>query len=277
LHDDQKHYLIQRPVLAVAAGFAVGSLGGLIGLGGAEFRLPILISAFALLPQRAIRFNLLISLVTLAAAAATRSRLDFTPAITLADVAASIIAGGMIAAWLGAAALARLSHERLMSIIILLLSLISALLTYEAIDIGGVTLPHVQEPVARVIAGLGFGVLVGLVSSLLGVAGGEFIILILAFVFGADKKTVGTLSLLISLPIVATGVVKHWLTGHYRSRDVLFRLVLPMSLGSIAGAILGGALAATAPVSAIKLLLAAILAASAIKLARESRIRPGRQ
>ncbi len=33
-----------RPGLAFASGAAVGVLGGLIGLGGAEFRLPLLLS-----------------------------------------------------------------------------------------------------------------------------------------------------------------------------------------------------------------------------------------
>jgi hypothetical protein len=69
---------------------------------------------------------------------------------------------------------------------------------------------------------------VGAISSLLGVAGGEFIIPILIFVFGADIRTAGTASVLISLPIVFTGVARHWLTGHYRSHTMLAYLVLPM-------------------------------------------------
>jgi hypothetical protein len=40
----------------------VALLGDLIGLGGAEFRLPLLIAVVALYPHRAIRINLLISL-----------------------------------------------------------------------------------------------------------------------------------------------------------------------------------------------------------------------
>jgi uncharacterized protein len=48
----------------------------------------------------------------------------------------------------------------------------------------------------------------------LGVAGGEFIILILVFVFGADIKTAGTASVLISIPIVVAGLARHLFTGH---------------------------------------------------------------
>jgi hypothetical protein len=49
-------------------------------------------------------------------------------------------------------------------------------------------------------ADLLFGLGIGLVSSLLGVAGGEVIIPTLVFAYGADIKTAGTTSLLISLP-----------------------------------------------------------------------------
>lgn len=265
--DGHKHYAIQRPWLALAAGLAVGTLGGLIGLGGAEFRLPILISTFALLPHRAVRFNLLVSLVTLTAAAATR--LEFHSSLEVgpfADVLTSMIVGGMIAAWIGAAALSRIPAKRLMSIIVVLLMMIALMLTIEATYATTFSLAVPDNPVARWIAGVAAGLFVGAVSSLLGVAGGEFIIPILVFVFGAGIKTAGTLSLLISLPIVAIGVLKHRLTGHYRSRDVLIRLVLPMSAGSVMGAFLGALLADVVASAALKVILAVILASSAVKL-----------
>ena len=75
-------YPIRRPLAAASAGIAAAILGGLIGLGGAEFRLPILIAVFALYPHRAIRINLLISLVALAASAV--SRLGFLHTVDLA-------------------------------------------------------------------------------------------------------------------------------------------------------------------------------------------------
>ena len=106
----------------------------------------------------------------------------------------------------------------------------------------------------------------GSISSVLGVAGGEFIIPILIFVFGAEIRTAGTASVLISIPVVLTGVARHWLTGHYRSQSLLAHLVLPMCIGSLVGAIIGGYLAASAPTDALRLLLAAILAVSAVKL-----------
>ena len=110
------------------------------------------------------------------------------------------------------------------------------------------------------------GLLVGAISSLLGVAGGEFIIPILIFAFGADIRTAGTASVLISIPVVFAGVARHWLSGHYRSQSLLIDLVLPMAIGSGLGAMVGGYLAVWAPTDALRIVLAAILTISAAKL-----------
>ncbi len=244
--------------------------GASLGFGGAEFRLPILITIFALFPHRAVRFNLLVSLITLAFAFATRLNIYSGAGIAAnIDVLTSMIAGGMIAAWIGAGMLSRIPPERLMSIIAGLLLVVAVLLVAEAGLSTETPFELPRDPLIRSIAGVLAGLLVGAISSLLGVAGGEFIIPILIFLFGADIQTAGTLSLLISLPIVAVGVAKHRLNKHYRSREVLQHLVLPMSLGSIAGAILGGYLSAYAASGFLKVFLAAILAASAVKLWRK--------
>ena len=265
-----KSYDVRRPWTAAAAGTLVGALGGLIGLGGAEFRLPVLITIFALLPHRAVRFNLLVSLITLAFAFATRINVHSGAGISdNMDVLASMIAGGMIAAWVGAGMLSRIPPERLMTIISALLLVVAVLLVAEAGLSSETPLALPRDPLIRSIAGVLAGLLVGAISSLLGVAGGEFIIPILIFLFGLDIQSAGTLSLLISLPIVAIGVAKHRLKKHYRSRDVLQHLVLPMSVGSIAGAILGGYVSAYAASGVLKVFLATILAASAVKLWRK--------
>ncbi len=265
-----RSYGVRRPWTAVAAGILVGTLGGLIGLGGAEFRLPVLITIFALFPHRAVRFNLLVSLITLAFAFATRLNVHSGASILAnLDVVTSMIVGGMIAAWIGAGMLSRIPPERLMAIIAGLLLVVAVLLVAEAGFSAETPFELPRDPLIRSFAGVLAGLLVGAISSLLGVAGGEFIIPILIFLFGADIQTAGTLSLLISLPIVAVGVAKHRLNQHYRSRDVLQHLVLPMSLGSIVGAILGGYLSAYAASGFLKVFLAVILAASAIKLWRK--------
>jgi uncharacterized protein len=263
----ERLYPIRRPLAAASAGAAVAILGGLIGLGGAEFRLPILISIFALYPHRAIRINLLISLVTLGMSAA--SRLGFLHMGNIADHAveiAGMLTGGVIAAWFGASLLSRIPKTRIMGVIAVLLLVTAVLLALETMTKGTAWVLISDHSLWRGPAAIVAGLVVGTISSLLGVAGGELIIPILIFFFGLDIRTAGTASVLISLPIVLTGVVRHWLTGHYRSQTMLAYLAIPMSIGSLIGALVGGYLAAWAPTDALRVTLAVILAVSAIKL-----------
>jgi uncharacterized protein len=263
----ERLYPIRRPLAAACAGAAVAILGGLIGLGGAEFRLPILIGIFALFPHRAIRINLLISLATLAMSAVVRlSVVQSTNVTAFTPDILGMLFGGIIAAWIGAGLLKRIPKERIMGVIALLLLATAVLLAAEAFLHGAAWSALAPDSAFRLPVAILAGLAVGAISSLLGVAGGEFIIPILIFIFGADIRTAGTASVLISIPIVMTGVARHALTGHYRSPSMFQNLILPMVLGSLVGAIVGGYLAAWAPTDALRAVLAAILAISAVKL-----------
>jgi uncharacterized membrane protein YfcA len=263
----ERLYPIRRPLAAAFAGASVAVLGGLIGLGGAEFRLPLLIAIFALYPHRAIRINLLISLATLAMSAVVRlSVLDSTNVPDFRLEIMGMLAGGIIAAWIGAGLLGRIPKERIMGVIAALLLATAALLAAEAFLHGAVWSTLASDSALRIPVAILAGLVVGAISSLLGVAGGEFIIPILIFIFGADIRTAGTASVLISIPIVLTGVARHALTGHYRSPSMFHNLILPMVLGSLIGAVIGGHLAAWVPTDALRVVLAAILAISAVKL-----------
>lgn len=263
----ERLYPIRRPLAAACAGAAVAILGGLIGLGGAEFRLPILIAVFALYAHRAVRINLLISLATLAMSAV--SRLSFVHTTSVGDYRveiAGLLVGGVAAAWFGAGYLKHIPKSRIMGVIAILLLGTAGLLALETIMSGTAWTLFTGDSPWRLPVAVVAGLLVGTISSLLGVAGGEFLIPILIFVFGADIRTAGTASVLISIPIVVTGVARHWITGHYRSQSMFAYLILPMCVGSLVGAFVGGYLAAWAPTDALRLVLAAILALSAIKL-----------
>ena len=54
---------VRRLSLAAITGFVIGVLGGLIGLGGAEFRLPILIGRFSFPALEAVIVNKATSLM----------------------------------------------------------------------------------------------------------------------------------------------------------------------------------------------------------------------
>jgi uncharacterized membrane protein YfcA len=61
-----------RVLLNTFVGFIVGIAGGLIGLGGAELRLPYLVSGLRLSSHTAVHVNLAVSLFTILAGLPTR-------------------------------------------------------------------------------------------------------------------------------------------------------------------------------------------------------------
>ena len=247
----------------------IGTLGGLIGLGGAEFRLPVLTGVLGYRPRQAVALNLAVSLVTVVAAAGIRAGTQaWQPVVEMVPVAAAMTAGAVLAAYAGIGVVHRISEDLLRRLILVLLVAIGVALIVEAFlpqRVGG--LLGSSGVVALLVAG-GCGLAIGTVSSLLGVAGGELIIPTLLFLFGADIVTAGTVSLLISLPTVAVGVARHARRRTYQDRADLTTTVVPMGVGSVIGAVIGGLLVGIAPDAFLKVLLGAILIVSATRVFR---------
>lgn len=263
--------------LAFLYAVPISILGGLIGLGGAEFRLPVLAGPLGYPPRRAIPLNLVVSLVTLFVSLAIRSRTLSLAAVTpFLDAVLALIIGAVVAAFFGPALAGKLSDEKLERVILVLLVVIGVLLIVESFLPSQLPalLPNTRGWHAS--AGLVFGLLIGLVSSLLGVAGGELIIPTLVFAFGADIKTAGTASLIISLPTVTVGVACYASRGAFAKREAVGETIIPMSLGSVIGAVIGGMLVGIAPVSVLKLALGLILMFSALKIFRKVRSDPAK-
>ncbi len=86
------------------------------------------------------------------------------------------------------------------------------------------------------------------------------------FVFGAGIKTAGTASLLISLPTVAVGVLRHRRLGSFADRADLTQTVVPMGVGSVVGAMAGGLLVGLVPEAVLKFVLGVILIISAVRI-----------
>jgi uncharacterized membrane protein YfcA len=255
--------------LATLSGAVIAVLGGLIGLGGAEFRLPVLMGVFGLTARRAVPLNLLVSLVTVAMALATRALQGaVAPAWDWRLAIAALMAGGVAGARLGVRLAGRWHDATLERVIAGLLMAIATLLGLEAAAGDTLLGPFAAGEVPVVISGLSLGLVIGLVSSLLGVAGGELLIPTFVFVFGADIKTAGTASLLVSLPTVAVGVFRYRVRGGFAAQESIRRIGLPMALGSLAGAMLGTGLVGGVDVRVLKAVLAVILAVSALRMWR---------
>jgi uncharacterized protein len=257
----------RSPLAALLYGAPIGFLGGLIGLGGAEFRLPVLAGVFGYAARRAVALNLAISLITVLTALLIRGgTLSLAPLLGLLPLVVAMIAGAVSAVYIRAALMHRVSERLLERVILVFLVVIGTALIVEAFlpqNVPGL-LPDALP--VRVVVAVVFGLCIGLVSSLLGVAGGELIIPTLVFAFGAGIKTAGTASLLISLPTVAVGVIRHRRLGSFADRADLTQTVAPMGVGSVAGAVVGGFLVGVVPAAALKLVLGVILIVSAVRI-----------
>ena len=252
---------------AFGVGAVVGVLGGLIGLGGAEFRLPLLVGWFRYPLLLAIVINLLVSLVTVVVSLGFRAQSQgLAPLLAQWPVALNILAGSLIGSYAGVHFATRVSERALAGAVAVVLVLLGLLL------IGHEWLfsrePLALAPVLRVALGFLAGLVIGMVSSLLGVAGGELIIPTLVLLFGHDIKLAGSISLMISIPTVLVGIMRYRSRSVYRDVRPERRFILFMALGSVLGAWVGSQLLPHAPSAVLQVLLGAILLFSAATMAR---------
>src|SRR6516165_6614307 len=100
----------------------IGGLGGLIGLGGGEFRLPVLVYGIGFDARSAVPLNLFTSLITLAfSLAIRRSAIPLAPVALHMPAVVGLLAGGILSAFYGAQLVSRLSDTRLVRLIAVLL------------------------------------------------------------------------------------------------------------------------------------------------------------
>ncbi|MCX7354085.1 MAG: sulfite exporter TauE/SafE family protein [Alphaproteobacteria bacterium] len=257
---------MRRGVLAFGSGGLVGALGGLIGLGGAEFRLPLLIGLFRFPALDAVIVNKATSLVVVASALIFRSgTIPFGTIAAHWPIILNLLAGSLAGAWVGASWAVRLRSAALYRIIAVLLVAMAAILLFaHGTTAASAVLTGAAQMIAGVVAGFGIGV----VASLLGVAGGELLIPTLILLFGAEIKLAGSLSLAVSLPTMLVGFARY-------SRDQSFSVlasnktfVLIMAAGSLVGAFVGGLLLGVVPQAVLLPALAGILVISAVKIWR---------
>lgn len=249
---------------AFAGGAGIGILGGMIGLGGAEFRLPLLIGVFGFVALHAVILNKAMSLVVVATA--LPARLAAVPLAALAPqwtAVVNLLAGSLVGAWLGATWATRMRSATLYRVLAGLLVLIAAALLGS--HLGGVGTLDLSGEV-RAVAGLMAGVGIGVVAALMGVAGGELLIPTIILLYGVDIKIAGSLSLAVSLPTMLVAFTRY-------SRDRSFsvirdngRFLLVMASGSVLGTVVGGLLLGVVPNMVLVPTLALLLVLSAVKV-----------
>lgn len=257
-----------RPASAFLGGSVIGVVGGLVGLGGAEFRLPLLMSVFGLPVLEAVIVNKAASLVVVASALPFRAG-----TVPLGEVAAhwpiivNLLAGSLVGAWVGAGWATRLRSATLQQVIAVLLLGIAMLLLAGHGHGSGVP---ALDGTALILAGIVAGFLIGLVAALMGVAGGELLIPTLLLLYGVDIKLAGSLSLAVSLPTMVAAFARYSRDGSFAVLARERPFILLMALGSICGTFVGGLLLGMVPGTVLLPALAVILILSAWKIWRHA-------
>lgn len=251
------------------SGTLIGALGGLIGLGGAEFRLPLLIGLFGFGALEAVILNKAMSLIVVATALPFRAfTVPYAAVFERWDIIVTLLAGSLLGAWYGAGWATKLKSQTLYRVLAVLLVGIAAALLFghEATTSGAPLFTGATLAAVGIIVGFWIGV----VAALMGVAGGELLIPTIVLLFGADLKLAGSLSLAVSLPTMIVGFTRY-------SRDQSFSVIraqrsfiLVMAVGSIVGTFIGGQLLGLIPTTYLLPLLATILLISSVKVWRHS-------
>jgi uncharacterized protein len=260
---DPRVALPPRAGIVALTATVTGAAAGFIGVGGGEFRIPVLVDWLRLPLTSAGAVNLLIGLFTVALSLYRRGGLQ---GMTGDDIALVAVMGAvsLVGAGFGTYVRDTVRKRPLKTAICVYLGLVGAWMLYEAIA----HREHVlltPEGFTRLVLAAVVAFPIATLSGVFGVAGGEMRIPALMYLFGVPIATAGTLSLAVSLPTLAAGVFTDRRLG---SLDNTFlRVGVLMGIASAAGVLIGAALISYADRNLIKGALGIILLLSTWHLA----------
>ena len=257
------HFSTIKILAALFFGFLMGVAAGLIGVGGGEFRIPILLYVLGLSVIAAVAVNLLVGLLTVVVS--FLRRLQFGSLNTHAiNIALVMSLGSIVGAYIGALLTKRIPEKPLKKVLAIFLVIVGLKIGLE---------PFIQTPplfhftlglLEEIILATSVGIVIGVISGTLGVAGGEFRIPALIYLFNFDIIIAGTTSLLVSIPTVAMGFTKHHHMGHTNRSTNIIAII--MGAGSVLGALIGASYAGTIDKDVLKVLLGTILILATVRM-----------
>jgi len=258
--------------IAVMAGLATGAAAGLIGVGGGEFRIPVLVQLLGFPLKTAAGVNLVIGLITVLLSVIRRwGQHSWTgDDIALIAVMSCVSVAG---AGLGALGRGKLPLRPLKWFVCVYLIVIGLWMVYEAIA----DVEHIlMEPsgAARWLLAAIIAFVIAVASGVLGVAGGEMRIPALLYLFALPIREAGTLSLMVSIPTVAAGAFTDRFLG--RIPNVVLLVAVLMGMASAVGVLIGAAILPYANSEVIKGLLGVSLLLATVRLTVTSERSPSR-
>jgi uncharacterized membrane protein YfcA len=165
--------------------------------------------------------------------------------------------GSIAGAYLGASLTGKIPEKPLKRILAIFLIIVGLKIGFEPFVEIPFTFHFVLGLVEEIALAVLVGLAIGVISGTLGVAGGEFRIPTLIYIFSLDIVAAGTTSLLISIPTVAMGFAKHQNMGHMNRNAAI--IAVTMGVASVIGAFIGASYAGVVNEDALKMLLGIIL------------------
>ena len=211
--------------LIILIAFSVAVLFSMLGLGGAIIYTPLFFW-LGLPLLTAIPMALLLNTITTASASTTYVRHRMVDM----KIAYPVILTSIPGAYIGSYLAGRIDTY----IIILLLSMILFLASMRILFFSKAGFPGISG-MKRVVLGAGMGFIIGVVSALVGIGGGTFIVLLL-LVLGLSPKNAAATSAFIITFIALTGFLGHLSFGYENmDRELLFYAGVSVFAGAQTG------------------------------------------
>jgi uncharacterized membrane protein YfcA len=249
--------------IATGSGLLTGIAAGFTGVGGGEFRIPVLVELLRFPLKLAGGVNLVVGIFTVALGVLRRWGQQSLTRDDLVLVGIMSVVS-LVGAAVGVSVRERLPVRPLRVVVCGYLIVVGLWMLFES-------LAHVEHvilvPIGIVrwtMAGL-VAFAIAVVSGVLGVAGGEMRIPALLYLFGIPIIAAGTLSLMVSIPTVAAGAFTDRRLGGIPNS--VARIALVMGVASAAGVLIGAALLPYADRDVIKGALGVVLLLATVRLA----------
>jgi uncharacterized membrane protein YfcA len=251
--------LVIDPAISLA-GFLVGFVVGLTGMGGGALMTPLLVLVFGIEPLSAVSSDIVASLIMKPIGAGVHWRRGTVNR----PLVKWLVLGSVPSAFLGVLALRHagsgpaLQGYVKMALGIALLVVAAGLVIRPLLARAAAQAPVVIRPLPTVLIGIVGGLVVGITS----VGSGSLMIILLLTLYPGLRLSslVGT-DLAQAIPLVGSAALGHLLFGQFQPG-----LTLSILVGSIPGVYLAARLSARAPDHVIRPALVTVLTASALKL-----------
>jgi uncharacterized membrane protein YfcA len=251
-----------RIIRLALIGLIVGFFSGLFGVGGGIVLVPLLIVVVGYGQRRASGTSLAAVLPTAISGMVSYAAHGSVDWVAGAILAAGAIVGSLVGTWL----LHHTRQQALRWIFIVFLLLVAARLFFLIPD-RSVVIDFTPWAIAALVV---LGIVTGILSGLLGIGGGVFIVPALMLGFGVGDLVAKGTSLLMIIPTAITGTISNVRRGNadLKAAAIIGSLSVPASIG-------GAALAWTVPPMLGSVLFAMLIIYSAVQLAWNA-LRPPR-